>query len=125
VVVALAHFIADGTGLFEPTEFALSRWGKDTLNGPAIVGLAARSLESEYGRPGFLPARLTTDLFKSARRVPTLVRTRLVRDGHRILRFWCHRVGGAGGIECHRYRGGTVSRVLVTMVLGESTQQSR
>ena len=89
MVVALAHFIGDGTGAFEPTEFALSRWGTDTLNGPAIVGLAARSLESEYGRPGFLPARLTTDLFKSARRVPTLVRTRLVRDGHRIRTAEC------------------------------------
>ena len=58
MVVALAHFIGDGTGAFEPTEFALSRWGTDTLNGPAIVGLAARSLESEYSMPGFLPARL-------------------------------------------------------------------
>lgn len=89
MVVALAHFIADGTGAFEPTEFALSRWGKDTLNGPAIVGLAARSLESDYGLAGFLPARLTADLFKSARRVPTLVRTRLVRDGRRIRNTEC------------------------------------
>lgn len=67
-----------------PPEWALSRWGNDSLNGPAVVGLAARCLENEYGVDGFLPTRLTADLFKAAHRVPTEVRTRLVRDGRRI-----------------------------------------
>ena len=49
-----------------------------------MVGLAARCLEHDYGDDEFLPTRLTTDLFKAARRVPTEVRTRLVRDGRRI-----------------------------------------
>jgi len=89
VVSAPAHFIPDGSGVFNPTEFALSRWGENTLNGPAIVGLAAGVLEGEYGEPGFLPARLTADLFKAARRVPTEVRTRIVRDGRRIRNTEC------------------------------------
>jgi len=89
VVSALAHFIPDGSGGFNPTEFALSRWGENTLNGPAVVGLAAGVLEGEYGGPGFLPARLTADLFKAARRVPTVVRTRIVRDGRRIRNTEC------------------------------------
>ncbi len=84
-----AHFFAPRDGLLHPTEFALSRWGNDSLNGPAVVGLAARTLESEYGRAGFLPTRLTADLFKAAHRVPTEVRTRLVREGRRILSAEC------------------------------------
>ena len=84
VVNAPAHFIAGGDGAFVPTEFALSRWGADSLNGPAIVGLAASILEREYGLAEFGPSRLTADLFKSARRVPTLIRTSIVRDGRRI-----------------------------------------
>jgi hypothetical protein len=54
------------------------------VNGPALVGLAALSLESDHGADGFLPARFTADLFRPARRVPTSVRTRMVRDGRRI-----------------------------------------
>lgn len=82
---AAPHFFAcDSEGVFHPTESALSRWGNDSLNGPAVVGLAARNLERDYGIDGFLPTRLTADLFKAAHRVPTEVRTRLVRDGRRI-----------------------------------------
>lgn len=90
---AATHFfsVASGQadGLFHPTESALSRWGNDSLNGPAVVGLAARALELEYGMDGFLPARLTVDLFKAARRSPTEVRTRLVRAGRRIRNSEC------------------------------------
>lgn len=86
---AVTHFFAEAGGAFHPTESALSRWGNDSLNGPAIVGLAARVLEREYGIDGFLPTRLTADLFKAARRVPTEVRFRLVRDGRRIRNSEC------------------------------------
>ena len=86
---AVTHFFAESDGVFHPTESALSRWGEDSLNGPAVVGLAARVLEREYGVDGFLPTRLTVDLFKAARRVPTEVRYRLVRDGRRIRNSEC------------------------------------
>ena len=94
---AAGHFFSEQDGVFHPTESALSRWGNDSLNGPAVVGLAARCLEREYGAPGFLPTRLTADLFKAARRIPTEVRTRLVRDGRRIR-----------GSECDVYQDGVV-----------------
>ena len=86
---AAAHFFTERDGVFDPTESALSRWGADLLNGPAVVGLAARSLERDYRAEGFLPTRLTVDLFKAARRVPTRVRTRLVRDGRRVRNSEC------------------------------------
>ncbi len=84
-----AHFISDPDGNFHPTENARSRWGDDMLNGPAVVSLAAFTLEQRFGLPEFLPARLTVDLFKAARRVPTTVRVRLIRDGRRIRNSEC------------------------------------
>ena len=87
---AVDHFFArEGDAVFHPTESALSRWGNDSLNGPAVVGLAARCLELDYGADGFQPARLTADLFRAAHQVPTAVRTRLVRDGRRIRNAEC------------------------------------
>lgn len=81
-------------GLFHPTEIALSRWGNDSLNGPALVGLAARTLEQRFASTGFTPTRLTVDLFRAAHRVPTEVRSRQVRDGRRILNCECDIVQG-------------------------------
>lgn len=91
---AATHFFSVGDGEFHPTENALSRWGTDLLNGPAVAGLAAWSLENDYSAEGFLPTRLTVDLFKAARRVPTAFRTRLVRDGRRIRNSECDIVQG-------------------------------
>jgi hypothetical protein len=89
-----AHFISDPDGMFHPTENARSRWGADMLNGPAVVGLAAFNLEQRFEAPGFLPARLTVDLFKAAKRVPTIVQSRLVRDGHRVRNAECDVIQG-------------------------------
>ena len=83
-----AHFTAVEGG-FEPTRYAQSHWGDDHLNGPAVVGLAARTLEIEYGSAEFMPTRLTVDLFKAARGVPTTLTTRLVRDGRRVRNAEC------------------------------------
>lgn len=79
-----APFVAGDDGAFHPTESARSGWSDDMVNGPALVGLAAASLEGEYGLDGFLPARFTADLFRAAHRVPTSVVNRMVRDGRRI-----------------------------------------
>src|ERR1700749_4024089 len=78
-----ALFGVTGSGEFEPTRFGGSHWGDDHLNGPAVVGLAARTLELHYGSPDFMPARLTVDLFRAARGVATAVTFRAVRDGRR------------------------------------------
>lgn len=58
-----AHFTKTDDGAFMPTEFAKSHWGEDHLNGPAVVGLAARVLERDCGAPEFMPTRLTVDRF--------------------------------------------------------------
>jgi hypothetical protein len=88
----LAHFIADGDG-FLPTRYAQSHWGDDHLNGPALVGLAARWLEKHTenhgGEPDFMPARLTVDLVRAARGVLTTVTGEVVRDGRRVRSAQC------------------------------------
>ncbi len=66
-----------------------SRWSDDHLQGGAIIGLAAVALESRFGLPDFTPVRLTVDLFKSARTIPTTTRVELVRDGRRIRNSVC------------------------------------
>jgi acyl-CoA thioesterase len=84
-----AHFTLTESGEFAPTPFAQSHWGDDHLNGPAVVGLAARTLEREGGSTDFMPTRLTVDLFRAARGVPTAVAVRVVRDGRRIRSAEC------------------------------------
>lgn len=85
----LVHFRRDDDGAFLPGPTTQSHWGQDHLNGPALVGLVATVLEERYGLPEFLPARLTVDLFKAARGVPTVASTRLVRDGRRVRNSEC------------------------------------
>jgi acyl-CoA thioesterase len=89
-----AHFTLTGSGEFEPTPFAGSHWGDDHLNGPAVVGLAAQSLEHHCGSPDFMPSRLTVDLFRAARSLPTTVSVRTVRDGRRVRSAECDVVQG-------------------------------
>ena len=87
-----AHFIPSGEDRFQPTRFAQSHWGQDHLNGPALVGLAARALESAFGLPEFQPARLTVDLFKAARGVATTTKVELIREGRRVRNSECELV---------------------------------
>ena len=89
-----ALFVLSGSGEFEPTHFAGSHWGDDHLNGPAVVGLAARTLELRYGSPDFMPTRLTVDLFRAARGVSTAVTLRVVRDGRRVRSAECDLLQG-------------------------------
>ncbi|MDV3129186.1 thioesterase family protein [Mycobacterium sp. 21AC1] len=89
---SVAHFTQSSEDCFLPTRFAQSHWGEDHLNGPALVGLAAWALESHYGLAEFLPARLTVDLFKAARGVPTTTKVALVRDGRRVRNSECELV---------------------------------
>jgi hypothetical protein len=97
-----AHFVPK-EGQFLPQKYANSHWGDDHLNGPAIVGLAAHTLERQHGSPEFIPTRLTVDLFTAARNVPTEVRTKLVRDGRRVRNAECDVV--QGGTTVAHYTG--------------------
>lgn len=84
-----AHFTLSEDGAFMPTSFAQSRWGDDHLNGPAVVGLAARALENHSGSPDFMPTRITVDLFRAARNARTTVDVRVVREGRRVRSSEC------------------------------------
>ena len=84
-----SHFTLAEGGVFIPTQFAQSHWGDDHLNGPAVVGLAARALENDCGSPDFMPTRFTADLFRAARNAPTKVDVRVVRDGRRVRSAEC------------------------------------
>jgi hypothetical protein len=86
-----ATFTRSGADRYVPTNHVdvRSRWAQDHLQGGAIIGLAAASLESRFGSPDFTPARLTVDLFKSARTVPTSTEVSIVRDGRRIRNSVC------------------------------------
>jgi acyl-CoA thioesterase len=84
-----AHFTLTESGAFMPTPFAQSHWGDDHLNGPAVVGLAARALENHCGAPDFMTARFTADLFRATRNIPTTIDVRVVRDGRRVRSAEC------------------------------------
>lgn len=79
----LAFFSSTPEG-FVAQGFALSRWSPDMVNGAALCGLVARALEHDHGADGFVPARLTVDLFAPARTRPLTTRTAAVREGNRI-----------------------------------------
>lgn len=79
-----AFFTLDDPGAYVPTTFARSAWSETMLNGPAAVAAAARALETEHGAEGFLPARLTVDLFAPVRFEPLTLVTEEVRSGNRI-----------------------------------------
>jgi hypothetical protein len=87
-----AHFTQIDEDRYQPTQYAQSHWGDDHLNGPAVVGLAAHALETLYGLQEFLPAKLTVDLFKAARGVPTTTKSALIRDGRRVRNSECELV---------------------------------
>ncbi|MBU3067112.1 thioesterase family protein [Nocardia sp. NEAU-G5] len=77
-------FTVDDAGRYLPTRWAFGRWGADMLSGPAVCGAAARTLDRDHGRAGFIPVRFTIDLFKAAKGQPLEVHTEVIREGGRI-----------------------------------------
>jgi hypothetical protein len=73
--------IADG---FLGTPAARSPWNTQRLHGRVINGMLAHAIEAAWGDRDFLPARLTTDLYRMPEYGPIRVETRMVRDGRRI-----------------------------------------
>ncbi|ORB53224.1 hypothetical protein BST42_13735 [Mycolicibacterium rhodesiae] len=84
-----AYFVQHGNGIFRPTPSAAASWSEGLISGQAIAGLAASTLERKYGSVGYLPTRLTLDLLKPARAVPTHTQTRLIRHGNRMRTAEC------------------------------------
>src|SRR6476659_5351808 len=64
-------------------ELAVSHWAPTQLNGPVVCGLLARELET-HCPAGFVPARMTVDLFRPVLNAHVEVRSEVVRQGKRI-----------------------------------------
>lgn len=76
------HFTRIAGG-FESLPAAEGRWAPGTLSGPAVNGLLAQVLDTEFG-DGFVAARWRCDLFRMVRAGRIEVQTTLVRSGRRI-----------------------------------------
>lgn len=82
VITQAAFFTSDRDGRLIPHESAHSPWGQDMLHGRLVAALAAREAESIGA--GFVPTRLTIDLFRAAPMEPVEIPSELVRDGRRV-----------------------------------------
>lgn len=78
-----AWFDLDGAAAV-PRPHARAPWSEDMLHGRVLAGLAAREVEARHLDPGWLPARLTIDLFRSPRMAPVTVGSDRIRDGGRV-----------------------------------------
>jgi hypothetical protein len=78
-----AFFDEQGTTLV-PRNPAASNWGTDSMRGPAITGALARAAEQLEVEPGLRPARVSFELFRAARMVPSTTRAEVVRHGRRL-----------------------------------------
>ncbi|WP_227982037.1 thioesterase family protein [Nocardia spumae] len=79
----VAFFRRTDSGLVA-SDIAVSRWSPGQVAGPAICGLLARELETHCPEAGFIPARLTVDLFRPVRDEPLTVHSTVVREGTRV-----------------------------------------
>ncbi|MFE3446875.1 thioesterase family protein [Nocardia sp. NPDC059180] len=78
----VSFFTTDGD-LLVPEKHAVSRWAPTQLGGTGVCGLLARQLET-HCPAGFVPARMTADLFRPVLNAPIEVRSEIVREGKRI-----------------------------------------
>jgi hypothetical protein len=82
-VVVEPFFVPGERGLV-PCAVAAGPWASDMLHGRLLAGLAAWAIERDHGREGFVPVRLTVDMFRSPPMEPAQVATTLVRAGGRV-----------------------------------------
>ena len=67
-----------------PNPVAAGPWRAQSLIGRIVVGLLAHEIEARHFLPGFIPARLTVDLYRLPDFSPIQIVTRVLRDGGRI-----------------------------------------
>jgi Thioesterase-like superfamily len=67
-----------------PGPNAAGPWATDMLHGRLLAGLAAWAIERDHGIKGFVPTRLTVDMFRNPPMEPAEVATTLVRAGRRV-----------------------------------------
>ena len=69
---------------YVPTPASRGPWDPNSLHGRVIAGLLGAEIERRHGDPGFMPARLTVDMYRLPDLSPVEVTTRVVREGKRI-----------------------------------------
>jgi hypothetical protein len=69
---------------FTPGPVSRGPWSATSLHARVVIGLLAREIERLHGGDDFMPARLTTDLYRLPDLSPATVTTRAVREGGRI-----------------------------------------
>ena len=77
-----AFFTPDPDGRLIPHTSAHSPWSPDMLHGRLMAAVAARAADAVAD--GFVPTRLTIDMFRAAPMVAVEVTTELMRDGGRV-----------------------------------------
>jgi len=82
-VVVEPFFVPSELGLI-PGPKAVGPWATDMLHGRLLAGLAAWAIERDHGMDGFVPSRLTVDMFRTPPIEPAEVVTTLVRGGGRV-----------------------------------------
>ncbi|HEU0043337.1 acyl-CoA thioesterase domain-containing protein [Sphingomonas sp.] len=78
-------FFRPADDAFQPLPLARGPWNPQSLNGRVVAGLLGTVLEQRHGRAGWLPARMTVDLYRLPGFDPVTVDTYVVREGRRIL----------------------------------------
>ncbi|VFB00167.1 acyl-CoA thioesterase domain-containing protein [Nocardia cyriacigeorgica] len=79
----ISFFSSDGD-LLVPEKLAVSRWSPNQIGGTGVCGALGRQLET-HCPAGFVPARMTADLFRPVLNEPLAVHSEVVREGKRIL----------------------------------------
>jgi hypothetical protein len=82
-MVVESFFVPSERGLM-PGAKAVGPWATDMLHGRLLAGLAAWAIERDHGMAGFVPTRLTVDMFRNPPMEPAEVVTTLVRGGGRV-----------------------------------------
>lgn len=85
VSAVTSFFTSDDTGALTPQDISVSVWSATQIGGYAVCGVLAREIEKATDAPGFIPARLTVDLFKPVRTEPLTVQSAVIRRGNRII----------------------------------------
>ena len=78
-----AFFLADDD-TYLPQPICRGPWDPGSLNGRVVAGLLGAVVEERFGQAGWLPARLTVDMFRLPRFEPVTIETSIVRDGGRL-----------------------------------------
>ena len=76
-------FVREG-GAFIPQPPCRGPWDPKSLNGRVVVALCGFQIEHSHELAGYMPARLTVDMYRLPGFSPIEVKTHVVRDGSRI-----------------------------------------